>query len=398
MTSGALKTFKSGEIIMRQGDIGKSAYIIESGHVQISIKPQDGLTSIIGTRGPGSIIGEMALIDNAPRTATITAIEDCALMEISKDDFARRLDAADPVLRMTTQVILTRYRDMLARSTILRDHREWRAPAETLELSQAGNAGAIETLKMTNEFRSALKNLKKNSELSLNYQPIVDLKSGRTAGLETLMRWHHPVKGPISPDIFIPLAEQSGDIVEASQWALRQSCGVINKIGGDDLFASVNFSVRDFAESNFLNTIQSIVNESKIAPARVHIEITERLLMDQPGKARETLQSCKDAGFLISIDDFGTGYSSLSYLHHFPIDILKIDRSFIKDMMNNNRSMELVKAIIGLGKNLGMKTIAEGVEEKTQAEVLKSLGCNMAQGFYFARPMVEFNAIAYINR
>jgi EAL domain-containing protein (putative c-di-GMP-specific phosphodiesterase class I)/CRP-like cAMP-binding protein len=394
MTSGALKTFKSGEIIMRQGDTGKSAYIIENGHVQITIKPPDGLTHIIGTRGAGSIIGEMALVDNAPRTATITAIEDCALMEISKDDFTRRLDAADPVLRMTAQVILTRYRDMLARSTILREHREWRPPAETLELNQAGNANAIETIKMANEFRSALN----NSELSLNYQPIVDLKSGKIAGLEALMRWHHPIRGNISPDIFIPLAEQSGDIVAASHWALRQSCGVINKIGGDDFFISVNFSTRDFAAADFAGTIQSIMNECKIAPPSVHIEITERLLMDQPGKARETLLACKNAGFLISIDDFGTGYSSLSYLHHFPIDILKIDRSFIREMMDNNRSMELVKAIIGLGKNLGMKIIAEGVEQPPQAETLKSLGCDMAQGYHFARPMTETDAIAHVHK
>jgi EAL domain-containing protein (putative c-di-GMP-specific phosphodiesterase class I)/CRP-like cAMP-binding protein len=381
------KTVKTGEIIIRQGSPGDSAYIIDKGRVEISVQSPDGKTQLVGTRGPGTMIGEMALVDDAPRTATIKAIEDCELLEITKEDFSRRLQSADPVVRMTTQVILTRYRDMLTHIAIGGKNRN-EAHAEAEELKHTGRADAVETIKITNDFKSALK----NKELSLHYQPIVNLADGKITGFEALMRWQHPVKGAISPNIFIPVAEQSGLIVDASRWALREAAHALlrmeGRLGYDHrLFMSVNFSSHDFAAENFIDTIYSIISETDIPLNLIHLEITERLLMDQPANARKTLQTCSDAGLHISIDDFGTGYSSLSYLHYFPIDTLKIDRSFVKDMCKNESSRELIKSIIILGKNMKLDIIAEGVEEKEQAALLKSMGCDMAQGYFFARPM-----------
>ncbi len=383
------KIFKAGDIILRQGELGDAAYIIEKGKVEILIEKANGAIARVGTRGPGTIIGEMAIVDNEPRMATIKAIEDCSLLEITKADFNRRLKSADPVLQITTQVILTRYRDMLTRAAILKETETYPTP-EDLERGYLEQSNAVETLKMANDFRAAIG----TDQLSLHYQPIMNLEHGMVDGFEALMRWNHPEKGPISPGIFIPVAEDSGLIVEASRWALREACRALKRIEGKvglerDLFMSVNFSSSDFAEENFLDQLYTILSETDVAPHKVHLEITERLLMNQPQNAKETLNLCRKAGLGISIDDFGTGYSSLSYLHYYPINTLKIDQSFIRNMMADKTSMELVKSIIALGKNMGMKIIAEGVEQAEEAAQLKNLNCEQAQGYYFSRPHSE---------
>ncbi len=390
------KSYQSGEIIMAQGEPGKSAYIIEEGRVEIVLNKPDGKEQIVGTRGPGTIIGEMSLVDHAPRTATVRAIDKCVLLEITEEDFSRRLATADPVLRMTTQVILTRYRDTLTRSEINRESQNW-PPAEAVELNYAEQTHAVERIKIANEFQAALN----KGELTLYYQPIIDLKTHAIAGFEALMRWIHPEKGFVPPDIFIPIAEDSGLIVDASKWALEESCKALKQIEGqtgyeDELFMSVNFSSTDFASDGFVNSVYNTVSKHDIPAKQIHLEITERLLMGQPDNARETLKQCRDAGMGISIDDFGTGYSSLSYLHYFPIDTLKIDRRFVSDMNKDDSSMALIKSIIALGKNMKMHVIAEGVEEEEEAKILADLGCDMAQGYYFAKPAPLKDVINFI--
>lgn len=390
--SSTQKTYKAGDIIMRQGDRGDCAYIIESGRVEIIMEYPGGKMHRVGTRGPGTMIGEMAIVDAAPRTATIKAMEDCKLLEITQEDFSRRLNSADSVLRMTTQVILTRYRDTVTRAEITRDA-SWLS-AEVLELNHAGHADAFETVKIANEFNEALK----KKELSLHYQPIIDLQTGKVQGFEALMRWIHPERGFISPGVFIPVAEQTGMIVEASKWALREACRALKRIGEatkteKELFMSVNFSSTDFASADFVEGVYSTISETDVDPKQVHLEITERLLMQQPDNAKDTLDMCRKGGISIAIDDFGTGYSSLSYLHFFPIDTLKIDQSFVRDMTKNESSMELVKSIIALGKNMKMKIIAEGVEHAEEGKILRDLGCEMAQGYYFAKPVPEKDVI-----
>lgn len=394
----AKKAFKAGETIMRQGEPGHCAYIIESGRVGIEIATASGRIQNVGTRGAGTMIGEMALLDNAPRTATVQAIEDCELLEITKSDFSSRIQKADPILRMTSQVILARYRDTLLRADIKHESSTW-PPIEALELNYAGQTDAVESIKIANEFQNALK----NKELSLHYQPIIDLQKRNVAGFEALMRWTHPVRGSISPEIFIPIAEQTGLIVEASRWALRESCMALKRIEGragfiSELFMSVNFSSTDFASENFIETVYATISESDVDPKLVHLEITERLLMGQPDNARGTLAMCRKAGIGVSIDDFGTGYSSLSYLHYFPIDTLKIDQAFVRDMDKNENNMILVRSVIALGKNMNMRIIAEGVETRQQAQILRDLGCDMAQGYYFAKPMTEIDVTKFTNK
>lgn len=382
------RSFQPGQVIMQQGDDGDCAYIIESGRVDILIENAEGQETSVGTRGPGAMIGEMAIVDNAPRTATIRALEECKLLEIRAEDFARRLANADPVLRMTIQVILTRYRDTLKRADISGVNQNW-PPAEMMELDYAEQSEVVHDIRIANDFKSALT----SSDICLHYQPIVDLQTGAIRGYEALMRWEHPEKGFISPGIFIPIIEENGLIVTASRWALREALLALKRIehktGERDLYMSVNFSSHDFASEDFVDSVYTTISESDVRPEQVHLEITERLLMGQPDNAKDTLNMCRKAGMSVSIDDFGTGYSSLSYLHYFPIDTLKIDQSFIRDMTKNDGSLELVKSIIALGKNMKMKTIAEGVEEKHEAEILKDLQCDYVQGYYFAKPASE---------
>jgi len=393
----ARRTFKAGEIILKQGEMGDCAYIIEEGQVEILIQRSDGKSQIISTRGEGTIIGEMAIVDAAPRAATVRALKDCKMLEITREDFAQRLKSSDPVIQMVSQVILTRFRDTLARAEILHESATV-PPPEILERNYATQTDVVESVTISNEFKHALE----NDELELHYQPIIDLQGGAVIGFEALMRWTHPEKGFISPGVFIPIAEKSGLIVDASKWALKESCAALKRIEAalgqtEKLYVSVNFSSHDFAESDFVeNTVGTTIG-SGLKPWQIKLEITERLLMQQPDMAKDTLQKCKDAGMGISIDDFGTGYSSLSYLYYFPIETLKIDQSFVRAMEKDTRSRELVKSIVGLGQNMGLNIIAEGVETQEEAKLLRDMGCEAAQGYHFAKPLPESKVIELLK-
>lgn len=392
------KSFKAGEVIMFQGDVGHNAYIIEEGRVEIIVAKPNGDFHSVGTRGPGTIIGEMAMIDEEPRTATIRAVEDCKLLEITRSDFSRRLNNADPVIQSVAQVILTRYRDTLARAEILKEPMGYPGP-EDLERAMLEQSNAVDSIKMANDLKTAIE---KKNQLYLHYQPIIDLETGHIVGFEALMRWNHPERGFISPAEFIPVAEDTGLIVEASRWALEEACNALKRIEGavgydHDLFMAVNFSSSDFADENFLDHLYDIISKTDVDPHKVHLEITERLLMTQPENAKKTLDLCRKAGLTISIDDFGTGFSSLSYLHYYPINKLKIDRSFIKNMSEDENALQLVKSVIMLAQNMNMTTVAEGVETKEDVLKIKELGCVEAQGFFFAKPMAEKDNISFLK-
>lgn len=394
------KTFKKGELLMKEGERGNCAYVIESGNIEVLVTREGSLLQI-GTRGAGSIIGEMAMIDDKPRTATIRALDDCSVMEISREDFTRRVDAADPVLKMVMRVIMTRYRDMMTRTEGFKIP-YIKSAAEDQENSDEVHDLALSTIKINNELKAALE----KNELVLYYQPIIDLQKMKIAGFEALMRWKHPEKGMISPGVFIPVAEESGLIVELSKWALGISCDAIKNLQiaanpavshKNDMFVSVNFSVKDFSDSDFFTQIEATLNKKSARPQDIHLEITETLLMEAPEAAKQALEKCRKHGFSISIDDFGSGYSSLSYLHYFPIDTLKIDQSFIRSMSSHQASFVLVKSIIALARNLNMKVIAEGIETEQEAKTVRDLGCEECQGFWFSKPLPYDDAIKFVK-
>lgn len=383
------KKYSKGDTIIQQGEDGNSAFIIDKGRVEILIEKDKGLIQRLGTRGDGAIIGEMSLIDNEPRTATVKAIEECELIEITRSDFDRRLKNSDPIINAITRIILARYRDIITKAHILGNSSGYPAPEE-IEKKYTDESRALDTLKFGHDFQDAIK----EGHILLHYQPIIDIATNRTLGFEALMRWYHPTKGFISPEIFIPLAEQNDVMNDATYWVLSESCEMLKRLEQQqgiegELFISVNYSSNDIVNKNFNRNIKQVLIENNLKPEQLHIEMTERSLIEESTLAKDKLQTCRDTGVAVSIDDFGTGYSSLSYLHYFPINVLKIDRSFIKNMENDSVSLELVKTIITLGKNMNMKIIAEGIEQQSQQDILKDLGCDAGQGYLIAKPMPE---------
>ena len=384
-------------MVMEQGTIGDCAYIIEQGEVEIFITHPGNSEQKIATRGEGTIIGEMALIDQKRRTASIRAVTECSMVKITEDDFKRRVNASDPIMKMIMQVVLNRYRDTISRIHVFGEGNSY-PPAEETErlLTQSGKA--VENLKTANEFKHAID----NKELILHYQPIIDLETKDIKGFEALMRWNHPHKGFMPPNLFIPIAEDSGLIIHASDWAIEEACSALQRLkkasNKDDLFMSVNFTAIDMLHPDFLSKLLAVCQKTGTKPQEVKIEMTERLLMNNPEKVREMLMACKESGFHIAIDDFGTGYSSLSYLHHYPIDTIKIDRAFVVQMTKDDNALNLIKGIITLAKSMKMQLIAEGVEEDREEALLLKSNCEMAQGYKYAKPMAENDLNAFLQR
>ncbi|WP_248802696.1 putative bifunctional diguanylate cyclase/phosphodiesterase [Pseudomonas sp. MWU13-2100] len=226
------------------------------------------------------------------------------------------------------------------------------------------------------------------NEFVLHYQPKLDLKTGTVVGAEALIRWQHPERGLLYPTDFIPVAEDSGLIVQLSSWVLRQVC-LQGRAWQDQtrepLILSLNISAMDFRQRDFLDGIRQVLVETGMEPTRLELEITESVLMQNVDHTIATLRAIKALGIRLAIDDFGTGYSSLSYLQRFPVDVLKIDQSFVRDLNGDSNDAALVNAIISLGKSLNLNIIAEGVETQDQLAFLKAHDCEEGQGYYFSK-------------
>ncbi len=224
-----------------------------------------------------------------------------------------------------------------------------------------------------------------SNEFELHYQAIVNLATGRIQGFEALLRWQHPVRGPIAPADFIPVAEETGLIVPLGEWVARQACMEAAQ-WPEDVKVAINLSPVQVRSSNFVPVITAALAESGLAPNRLELEITETVLLQDSEGTLSTLHQLRDLGARISMDDFGTGYSSLSYLRKFPFDKIKIDRSFIRDLAKHEDSIAIVRAVAALGKSLGITTTAEGVETAEQLERVRIEGCTEVQGYFFGLP------------
>jgi len=244
---------------------------------------------------------------------------------------------------------------------------------------------SIQRLKLENELRHAIS----NEEFILHYQPQVDIHTGKIIGMEALVRWMHPTKGMIPPKDFIPLAEETGFIVQLGDWVLYEACRQ-NKAWQDQgllqVPVSVNLSMRQFSERGIKNKIAEVLAETGLPPKYLEIEITESMTMDVK-HASDWLNKLKELGVQVAIDDFGTGYSSLSYIKQFPIDKLKIDRSFVNDMLLDPNNATIVSTIIAMTRQLNLKVIAEGVETEEQLQFLQEKQCDEVQGFLFSPPV-----------
>ncbi|OAB57338.1 hypothetical protein AY600_14080 [Phormidium willei BDU 130791] len=229
-----------------------------------------------------------------------------------------------------------------------------------------------------------------NQEFCLHYQPQIDLASGKIVAVEALIRWQHPERGRISPDRFIPIAEETGAIRAIGEWVLRTACQQHREwlhMGFKPLKMAVNLSARQFQQPNLLKTIVKIVEETQIKPAYLELEITETTAVKDVELTISVLQQLREMGVQIAMDDFGTGYSCLSFIKQFPLDTLKIDRSFVRDLTQDSSDAAIAKTIVALGQGLNLIVLAEGVETNEQAEFLKSIHCDLAQGYLFSRPV-----------
>jgi diguanylate cyclase (GGDEF)-like protein len=259
-----------------------------------------------------------------------------------------------------------------------------------LAMSQA----ADERLVLENDLRRALE----LEQLELHYQPKVDIGTNRIRSAEALVRWRHPTRGLVPPGAFIPIAEEAGLIVPIGEWVLREACRQVRRwldAGMSPVRIAVNLSAKQFRHADLAAVVRSALTEARLQPGYLELELTESAVMEDAEKSAETLQILSTMGVHISIDDFGTGYSSLSYLRRFPLDKLKIDRSFVRDLLSNPDDASIVKAIISLAHNLRLRVVAEGVETAEQLSYLRELGCDQYQGFFCspAVPAPAFEAL-----
>jgi diguanylate cyclase (GGDEF)-like protein len=250
--------------------------------------------------------------------------------------------------------------------------------------SREQNVSSVERLTLEMDLRHAVA----RDQLLLHYQPVHCAGTRAVASVEALIRWKHPKRGLVPPDRFIPLADESGLIVDIGEWAMRQACAQARewkKFNGAAPGVSVNVSAVQFGQPRLLQRVKEAIDASGIDPQRLCLEITESVLMRDAESAIGMLRALKNMGVRIAVDDFGTGYSSLAYLKRFPIDILKIDRAFVRDLAENEKDAAIVRAIIGLAKNLRLMTVAEGVESERQIDFLDAHECDFLQGYYFSR-------------
>jgi diguanylate cyclase (GGDEF)-like protein/PAS domain S-box-containing protein len=262
---------------------------------------------------------------------------------------------------------------------------------------------ALALLQLENELRLAIDLLRQGqAQFRLVFQPIVSLEDGHIAGFEALIRWHHPERGFISPGEFIPLAEDTRLILPLSEWVLRESCCQLrswqSQFPSQQLFMSVNLSVKELSEDNLVERVKTLLADIALDPTCLKLEITESAIMENADAATAKLAQLKELGIRLSMDDFGTGYSSLSYLHRFPLDTLKIDRSFISRIGPDGENSELVWTIIALARNLGMDVVAEGVETSGQLEQLRTLVCDYGQGYFFSKGLERDDATALLEK
>lgn len=262
--------------------------------------------------------------------------------------------------------------------------------------SSSMNASGLEWITMENKLRKAIE----EGEFILNYQPQVDLHTNEVIGVEALIRWQDPDQGIIPPNVFIPIAEDSGLIIPIGEWVLRTACAQNRKWQGEGLKhvrVSVNTSIRQFKQKDFVSIVSKILNETGLDPGDLEIEVTESIIMSNAEDTIKILRELKDLGIRLAIDDFGTGYSSLAYLKHMPVDLLKIDQSFVRNITFDENDAAICTTIINMAKSLKIEVIAEGVETMEQFLLLTKLGCDKIQGYIVSKPLLPEKVDTFLH-
>jgi len=376
--------FSPGEVVFHEGDPPTSAYLVEAGKVEI-LTQQDGIPLVLSILGPGDLLGEMAVIDDAPRTATARALTEVRLIEVDRAQINERIEASDPIVRALLKGQLNRYR------TALNALRSGETP---VVVSSSGEHGldadgyddqAVAKIHLETQLRDALN----SRSLEVRFQPIYEIREQRISGYEALVRWTHPVRGAISPTEFIALAEETSLILPVGEYVLDRVAETLAKLaelGVDPLpFMAVNMSGRQLAEADMLSAVQNASARHGIDPRDIKIEITESLMLDFE-RVGELISRCDALGIKVALDDFGTGYSNLGHLHKLQFSTVKIDQGFVRQMLDAPRCHAIVSAIVQMVHALDSDIVAEGVETDAQLQALGALNCRYAQGYLIGRP------------
>jgi EAL domain-containing protein (putative c-di-GMP-specific phosphodiesterase class I) len=393
------RVFPAGAVIFHEGDLGDYAYIVERGRIEISIGSGD-LKEVLAVLEPGELFGELAALDGFARSANAIALTECELILIDQDQIRHRVNSGDEIVALLLRSVLRSYRGDRRNITGWGRAEGVASDGTQLQELSAGpdrHRRAVAKLRLENELKAALA----RDEFELYFQPLVTLDDEAIAGFEALIRWNSPLRGPVGPDQFIKLAEEAGLIVPIGHWvigaavrhlaefqkAVREKRSGAAGTKGEPLFVAINVTKHFLHEARILDDLAASVAAFGLLPQQIKIEVTESVLIDDTEAAIRWINRCKQLGFRVSIDDFGTGYSSLGYLHRLPVDELKIDKSFVETMLENPRSLAVVRAIVGLAEGLDLKVVAEGIETREQAAALRALGCRYGQGYCFARPL-----------
>ena len=379
--------YRSGETIFSAGDPADAVYVVEAGQVGV-FGGRNGDGRPVAVLAAGEFFGEMAIVDGRPRSATVRALSDCRLITLNRRQIVSRMTAADPALRLLIRVLVDRLRRQVAPDRI-------GAPALADEIDATDHHRTIDRLKLEAELQIAVD----NDQLDLHFQPIVDLTAHQLAGFEALIRWRHSTRGPVRPDLFIGLAEQSSLITAIDRWVLERGAAALARLravstSGLPLFMAVNISARHLTDPGLVDFVSETAGRAGIDPSMLKLEVTEGVVVND-GDVVDCLRACQGLGCRISLDDFGTGYSSLSYLSRLPIDVLKIDRSFVGAMLDDRRTMAIVRSIVGLSEGLAIPLVGEGIETARQLAVLTDLGCRFGQGYLFSKALPETEAMVF---
>ena len=367
---------KAGELVFREGDAVDRAYIVEEGTIEISVQRGNGAV-VLCELGPGSILGEMAVIDQATRTATARATRDCRLTVVTPHQIRDRIENSDAVVRSLLHILLKRYRAELARN------RGFPVEAESALTDPTG----ISKMRLEIDLMQALK----KGEVDVAYQPIYRLADKSIVGLEALVRWDHPERGAIPPMELVGLTEETNLFVPLGMYVLKtaiKDLAVFQSRTSNELFMSVNVSVKHTRDQEFLRNARDMCRTMDQDVANIMLEVTESSLVEIK-QLREWVGAARSVGFKLCMDDFGTGYAGLQYLAGMSPDVIKIDQEFVIPLADNPRIVPVLRGVLQMAADLNVRVIAEGAENLKHVNLLTELGCDMAQGYELGRPQMR---------
>ncbi len=364
------------QILFSEGDQPTVAFLIESGEIEVSTI-RDGESLILSKLCAGDLLGEMAVIDDAPRTATAKALTDCVLFQIDRTQISERLASTDPIIRALLEGQLKRYRGALAAmqgKSIAQD--------DGVTASEALGVGKI---RLESQLREALN----TGGLDVRYQPLLHVQTNKIAGYEALVRWNHPERGQISPVEFVALAEETSLIVPVGEYVFDTACAAVKTFiehGADPKpFIAVNVSARQLSHPGLIERIVARVDAAGVPKGSLKVEITESQALNYD-MVEKVIALCHGHGIKVALDDFGTGHSHLTHLHKLEFDTMKVDQAFSRSMLEHPRSMAIVEAIVAMGKAINADIVVEGIETEEMLQALRELGCDYAQGYLIGKP------------